>query len=78
MVVSHFYQQEPNIEDVLAIQRPQLVSDWLTARTILLLAVPSGTTSDHLKLESNHQFVSYKVLLLGTMSREVSTHSSLP
>ena len=33
VVVSHFYQQEPNIEDVLAIQRncsEKLVSDWLT------------------------------------------------
>ena len=32
VVVSHFYQQEPNIENVLAIQRncsEKLVSDWL-------------------------------------------------
>ena len=35
VVVSHFYQLKPNIENVLAIQRPQLVSDWLTVLKLI-------------------------------------------
>ncbi len=48
MVVSHFYQQEPNIENVLAIQRPQLVSDWLTTGTQLVF-LQLSTASASLK-----------------------------